>query len=78
MVVVSGPKPPNPRMTITPPVIERARERAGAGERGGQGPGASPRALEGPLDASAVPAQLARDGTWIVDRDAARRLTAGR
>ena len=76
-MVLSGPKPPNPRMTITPPVIERARERlvlaSGAGKAD-----AVARALEGPLDPSAVPAQLARDGIWIVDRDAARLLTAGR
>ena len=32
------------------------------------------RALEGPLDVTAVPAQLARRGTWIVDAAAAAGL----
>jgi 6-phosphogluconolactonase/glucosamine-6-phosphate isomerase/deaminase len=32
------------------------------------------RALEGPPDPSATPAQLARAGSWIVDREAARLL----
>ena len=32
------------------------------------------RALEGPFDTGAVPVQLARSRTWIVDRDAASGL----
>jgi 6-phosphogluconolactonase len=75
VVVVSGPKPPNPRLTVTAPVIERAREVlvlvSGAGKAE-----ALVRALEGPLDVTAVPAQLARRGTWIADREAASRLRA--
>jgi 6-phosphogluconolactonase len=75
VVVVSGPKPPNPRMTVTPQVIERAREilvlASGAGKAE-----AVARALEGPSDPEAVPAQLARAGTWIVDREAARLLAS--
>jgi 6-phosphogluconolactonase len=75
VVVVTGPKPPNPRLSVTPPVIERAREIlvlvSGAGKAE-----ALVRALEGPLDVTAVPAQLARRGTWIVDREAASRLSA--
>jgi 6-phosphogluconolactonase len=75
VAVVVGPKPPNPRLSITPPVIERAREvlmlASGAGKAD-----AVARALEGPLDVAAVPAQLARGGSWIVDRDAASRLAA--
>jgi 6-phosphogluconolactonase len=73
VVVVTGPKPPNPRLTVTPPVIEAARELlvlvSGAGKRE-----ALVRALEGPLDVTAVPAQLARRGTWIVDAAAAGGL----
>jgi 6-phosphogluconolactonase len=73
VVVVSGPKPPNPRLTVTPPVIEAARELlvlvSGAGKAA-----ALARALEGPLDVTAVPAQLARAGTWIVDAAAAGGL----
>lgn len=74
VAVVSGPKPPNPRLTITPPVIAEAREvlvlASGAGKAE-----ALARALEGPLDVTSVPAQLARRGAWIVDRDAARPLS---
>lgn len=73
VVVVTGPKPPNPRLTVTPPVIEAARELvvlvSGAGKAE-----ALARALEGVLDPSAVPAQLARRGTWLVDDAAAARL----
>jgi 6-phosphogluconolactonase len=75
VVVVTGPKPPNPRLTITPPVIEKAREIlvlvSGASKAE-----ALVRALEGPPDVSAVPAQLARLGTWIVDRAAAHLLSS--
>jgi 6-phosphogluconolactonase len=73
VAVVSGPKPPNPRLTVTPPVIESAREIlvlvSGAGKAE-----ALARALSGPLDVVAVPAQLARAGTWIVDAAAAAGL----
>ncbi len=76
VVVVTGPKPPNPRLTITPPVIEAARTIlvlvSGAGKAE-----ALARALEGPLDVAAWPAQLARRGNWIVDREAASRLSGG-
>ena len=75
VVVVTGPKPPNPRLSITRPVIEAAREIlvlvSGAGKAE-----ALAGALEAPLDVTAVPAQLARRGTWIVDREAASRLGA--
>ena len=75
VAVVTGPKPPNPRLTVTAAVIETAREIlvlvSGAGKAE-----ALVRALEGPLDVSAVPAQLARPGTWIVDRAAARLLSS--
>lgn len=73
VAVVTGPKPPNPRLTVTPPVIETARAVlvlvSGAGKAE-----ALARALEGPLDVTAVPAQLARRGTWIVDAAAAAGL----
>jgi 6-phosphogluconolactonase len=73
VAVVTGPKPPNPRLTVTPPVIESARELlvlvSGAAKAEAVG-----RALEGPLDSMAVPAQLARPGTWIVDAAAASAL----
>ena len=73
VAVVTGPKPPNPRLTVTPPVIESARQllvlASGAGKAD-----AVASALEGPPDIVAVPAQLARAGTWVVDREAATLL----
>lgn len=75
VAVVTGPKPPNPRLSVTPPVIQQAREvlvlASGAGKAD-----AVAKALEGPLDPTAVPAQLARGGRWIVDREAARGLAS--
>ena len=66
----TGSKPPLRRMTVTPPVIEHARDVlvlvAGAGKAA-----MLARVLEGPLDVRAVPVQLARDRTWIVDQAAA-------
>ena len=60
-------------MTITPPVIEAARDVlvlvAGAGKAA-----TLARALEGPLDVRSVPVQLARDRTFIVDAAAASAL----
>lgn len=70
---VTGPKPPHLRMTITPRVIESAREVlvlvSGASKAA-----ALARALAGPVDVGAVPVQLARAGTWIVDAAAAGEL----
>jgi 6-phosphogluconolactonase len=69
----TGSKPPFRRMTITPPVIETARDvlvlvaGAGKAER-------LARALEGPIDVRALPVQLARGRSWIVDRAAASAL----
>lgn len=75
VAVVSGPKPPNPRLSVTPPVIEAAREvlvlASGAAKAE-----AVARALEGLPDLRLVPAQLARRGAWILDREAASRLPA--
>jgi len=73
VVVVTGPKPPNPRLTVTAPVIEGAREVLALASGSGKAE-ALARALEGPLDVTAVPAQLARHGTWIVDAAAAGGL----
>jgi 6-phosphogluconolactonase len=73
VVVVTGPKPPLRRMTITPPVIESARDVlvlvAGEGKAA-----ALARALEGPLDARSLPVQLARGRTFLVDAAAASAL----
>jgi 6-phosphogluconolactonase len=73
VVAVMGPKPPPQRLTVTPPVIAAAREKiilvSGTGKAG-----AVARALEGPDQPIQCPAQLARDGIWIMDRDAASGL----
>jgi 6-phosphogluconolactonase len=73
VVPVTGPKPPFQRMTITPGVIEEARDVlvlvAGAGKAQ-----ALARALEGPPDVRGVPIQLARGRTFIVDVPAASAL----
>jgi 6-phosphogluconolactonase len=70
---VKSPKPPPWRITITPPVIATARAVlvlvAGVDKAE-----ALARVLEGPTGPTQVPAQLARGGTWIVDRAAASRL----
>ncbi|MGH7525004.1 MAG: 6-phosphogluconolactonase [Gemmatimonadales bacterium] len=77
VLAVAAPSPPvTPqvaRMTITPLVIEAARNVvvlvAGADKAG-----IVARVLDGPLDPFALPAQLARGDTWILDHDAARQL----
>lgn len=70
---VDGAKPPRRRMTVTPPAIETARDVlvlvSGAGKAQ-----TLARALEGPLDVRALPVQLARGRTWIVDAAAATAL----
>jgi 6-phosphogluconolactonase len=77
VVVVTGPKPPNPRLTVTPPVIGAARATLVLVSGEGKAE-ALARALEGPPDPASTPAQLARGGTWIVDRAAAERLGPAR
>jgi 6-phosphogluconolactonase/glucosamine-6-phosphate isomerase/deaminase len=60
-------------MTITPPVLETAREVlvlvAGSAKAA-----TLARALEGPLDIHALPVQLARGRTFMVDAAAASGL----
>jgi len=67
-----APTPPD-RMTITPPVIAAARQTlviaAGAGKAA-----AVRRALSEEGTAAECPARLARDGGWLLDREAASRL----
>ncbi len=73
VVAVMGPKAPAQRLTITPPVIAAAREKiilvSGSGKAV-----AVAQALEGPDQPAQCPAQLARDGLWIMDRAAASGL----
>lgn len=72
-IPVVGPKPPPHRLTLTVPALEAAGAllmlATGAGKAE-----AVARALEGPADLQGTPAQLARRGSWFVDREAARLL----
>jgi len=74
VLAVEGPKPPARRLTITPVVIHSARRRivlaTGAGKSA-----AVARALEGPYEPVRCPAQLSREGEWIIDTAAGRELT---
>jgi 6-phosphogluconolactonase len=73
VIPVIGPKPPPERLTLTSPPILAARYclmlAAGAGKAD-----AVSRALDGPWDPIATPAQLARRGVWFVDPPAAAKL----
>ena len=73
VVAVIGPKPPAARLTITPPVIAAAREVL-VMVRGEEKASVVSRALQGPYAPRNLPAQLAREGTWLLDRAAAAGL----
>lgn len=77
IVPVLGTKPPSQRLTITPPVIEAARNVAVIVTGEDKAPMVA-RAIEGPFAPKAVPVQWARRGRWFLDGAAAARLTAGR
>ena len=74
VVAADSPFPPPRRLTITPPVIAAARRTAMIVSDRDKA-GIVQRALEGPRDPHALPSQLALGGVWILDRDAASRLT---
>jgi 6-phosphogluconolactonase len=73
-IPVVGPKPPPERLTLTPPVLETARAAivlaVGAGKAE-----AVARALQGPWDPRATPAQLVRERTWFLDPAAAKLIS---
>lgn len=74
VVPVDGcPKPPQARMTVTPRVFENARSILMIASGIEKAPMVA-RALGGALDVKAVPAQLARQGTWMVDPAAAGQI----
>jgi 6-phosphogluconolactonase len=73
VVPARGPTPPRDRLTITPPVIASAR-RVVVVVSGEEKAEAVARALTGPYDPGATPAQLARDGAWFLDEAAAALL----
>lgn len=72
VVRVAAPAGP-PRLTITPPVIEAARQVivlvAGAAKAT-----ILSRVLRGPSESDELPIQLALDGTWVIDSEAASGL----
>ena len=74
VVPARAPKPPERRLTITPPVIAAARRILvlAAGEDKAE---AVARALKSGGSPEEVPARLARDGVWFLDRASARLLT---
>jgi 6-phosphogluconolactonase len=65
--------PPVERLTITPPVIAAARRVAVLVAGAAKAPLVA-RALRGPWRPDDLPAQLARHGTWLLDRAAAAEL----
>lgn len=73
---VTGPKPPPERLSITPPVIAAARHVVVLASGSGKSEPVA-RALSGPWDPLGTPAQLARDGLWILDRAAASAAPVG-
>lgn len=77
VMAVPSPKPPLApqvaRLTITPVVIEAARHVI-VMVRGSDKSAMLHAVLEGPVQPTALPAQLARSGTWIVDQAAAAQL----
>lgn len=77
VLAVDGPADPRARMTLAP----RAIRDAGCVmvlARGSAKADAVARALTGPEDASACPGVLAREGTWILDPEAAAGLEGSR
>jgi 6-phosphogluconolactonase len=70
---VIGPKPPPQRLTLLPPVISAAHHLMTLASGGGKAE-AVKRALEGDWDPKTTPAQLAREGLWLLDAGAAGAL----
>jgi 6-phosphogluconolactonase len=73
VVPARAPVPPVQRLTITPPVIAAARRVVVIVAGAGKAPVVA-RALRGPWRPEELPAQLARHGTWLLDRAAASAL----
>ena len=73
VVAVAGPKPPTHRLTVTPPVITAAATKIVLASGSGKAKAVA-EALEGSLNFAGCPAQLARDGIWIMDHAAAAVL----
>ncbi|HEX3777816.1 MAG TPA: 6-phosphogluconolactonase [Polyangiaceae bacterium] len=72
---VIGPKPPPERFSVTPPVIEAARQTIVLATGAGKATAVA-RALKGALDIRSTPSALARGGLWLLDHAAAAELGA--
>ncbi len=68
-----GPQPPRRRLTMTPPVLESARQLVVLAV-GSEKSKAVGEALYGEYDPGSCPAQLARRGVWILDEAASADL----
>ena len=73
--VYDSPKPPPPRLTITPPVIASAR-RVVALVTGPAKAEAVANALQGDLSVQQCPARLLREADWLLDAAAAAKLSS--
>ncbi len=73
VLVVSGPKPPLWRITITPPVIAGARQILVLISGKEKAPMVA-QAFQEPRNPKRIPIQLALQGTWILDASAAEEL----
>jgi len=73
VVPATSPVPPIHRLTITPPVIAAARRVAVITAGASKAPVVA-EVLRGRWRPEELPAQLAREGTWLIDRAAAAAL----
>jgi len=73
--LADSPKPPPCRITITPPVIENARNLLMLATGKSKAVTVAS-ALASPFPIDVLPARLARWGTWLLDCDAAAQLPA--
>jgi len=74
VVPVSGPTPPYNRLTITPLVVQNARQTVllATGKKKGS---VLKEAIDSPADFLSLPVRLALDGILVLDPKAARILT---
>jgi 6-phosphogluconolactonase len=75
VVPAESPVLPVHRLTVTPPVIASARRVAVITAGVAKAPVVA-QALRGPWRPEELPAQLAREGTWLIDRAAAAALAS--
>jgi 6-phosphogluconolactonase len=75
VVPAESPVPPVRRLTVTPLVIASARRVAVITAGAAKAPVVA-QALRGPWRPEELPAQLAREGTWLIDRAAAAALAS--